>query len=154
MEEYYPTLLKTLTLKENYSNLLEMVQHKNRMKNIDITFHCSENLFLVEPYQLVTYRILKELVTNAFKHSKCSKLVVSLKQENDEIELIVKDNGIGLMVNEKQISNDHRGLNSIKEQLFLVNGKMTISECNPSGLCVAILIPMKGDDSYEYFINR
>ena len=67
MEEYYPTLLKTLTLKENYSNLLEMVQHKNRMKNIDITFNCSEKLFLVKPYELVIYRILKELVTNAFK---------------------------------------------------------------------------------------
>ncbi|MCM3738386.1 ATP-binding protein [Bacillus cytotoxicus] len=154
MEEYYPTLLKTLTLKENYSNLLEMVQQKNRMKNIDITFNCSEKLFLVEPYELVIYRILKELVTNAFKHSKCSKLEVSLKLENDEIELIVKDNGIGLVINEKYVPNDHRGWNSIKEQLLLLNGKMTISECNPSGLCIAILIPMKGEDSYEYFINR
>ncbi|MFI8709247.1 sensor histidine kinase [Bacillus sp. NPDC077411] len=154
MEEYYPTLLKTLTFQENYSNLLEMIQQKYGMKNIDISFNCSENLFLVEPYQLVIYRMLKELVTNAFKHSKCSKLVVSLKQENDEIELIVKDNGIGLVDNEKYVRNDHRGLNSIKEQLFLLNGKMTISECNPSGLCITILIPMKGDDSYEYFINR
>ncbi|MGF9966389.1 sensor histidine kinase [Bacillus rhizoplanae] len=154
VEEYYPTLLKTLTLKENYSNLLEMVQQKNRMKNIDITFNCSEKLFLVEPYELVIYRILKELVTNAFKHSKCSKLDVSLKLENDEIEIIVKDNGIGLMINEKYVRNNHRGWNSIKEQLLLLNGKMTISECNPSGLSIAILIPMKGDDSYEYFINR
>ncbi|MFD0769870.1 sensor histidine kinase [Bacillus sp. CGMCC 1.60114] len=154
MQEYHPTLLKTLTLKENYSNLLEMIQQKYGMKNIDISFKCNENLFLVEPYHLVIYRILKELVTNAFKHSECSKLVLSLTQENSEIELIVKDNGKGLMATETGALNGHRGLNSIKKQLFLLNGKMTISECNPTGLCVAILIPMRGDDSYQYFINR
>ncbi|WP_025147686.1 ATP-binding protein [Bacillus sp. H1a] len=154
MQEYHPPLLKTLPLKENYSNLLEMIQQKYGMKNIDISFECKENLFLVEPYHLVIYRILKELVTNAFKHSKCSKLVLRLTQENGEIELIVKDNGKGLRATKTDVLNGHRGLNSIKEQLFLLNGKMTISECNPSGLCVTILIPMKGDDSYEYFINR
>lgn len=154
MQEYHPTILKSLTLKENYSNLLEMIQQKYGMKDIDISFKCNENLFLVEPYHLVIYRILKELVTNAFKHSKCSKLVLSLTQENDKIELIVEDNGIGLMMNEDFVPNNHRGLNSIKEQLLLLNGKMTISAYNPSGLCVAIVIPMKGDDSYQYFINR
>ncbi|WP_459502592.1 ATP-binding protein [Bacillus sp. C1] len=153
MQEYKPTLLKTLTLKKNYNNLLEMIQQKYGMKNIDINFHCNDNLFLVEPYNLVIYRILKELVTNAFKHSKCSKLVLSLTQENNKIELIVKDNGLG-MENEKHISNGQRGLSSIKEQLFLLNGNMTISECNPSGLCIVICIPMKGEDSYQYFINR
>lgn len=154
MQEYHPTLLKTLTLKENYVNLLKMIQKKYGMKNVEISFECNEDLFLVEPYHLFVYRIVKELVTNAFKHSKCSKLVLSLKQENDEIELIVKDNGIGLIVNGQCTPNNHRGLNSIKEHLFLLNGKMIISECNPSGLCITILIPMKGEDSYEYFINR
>lgn len=85
-----------------------MIQQKYGMKNIDISFNCNDNLFLVEPYNLVIYRILKELVTNAFKHSKCSKLVLSLTQENNKIELIVKDNGIG-MGNEKHIPNEHRG---------------------------------------------
>ncbi|WP_338751383.1 sensor histidine kinase [Bacillus sp. FJAT-52991] len=154
MQEYHPTLLKTLTLKENYIHSVEMIQQKYGMKNIKITFNCEEDLFLVDPYNLVIYRMLKELVTNALKHSKCSQLVLSLAQENDEIELIVKDNGVGLMDNEKHIPNNHRGLNSIKEQLFLLNGNMTISECHPSGLCIAIRIPMQGDDSYQYFINR
>lgn len=154
MQEYHPTLLKTLTLKENYSNLLEMIQQKYRMKNINISFKCNEDLFLVEPYHLVVYRILKELVMNAFKHSHCSKLMLNLTQENDEIKLVVKDNGKGLSTTQTNILIEHRGLNSIKEQLFLLNGKMTISNCTPSGLCITIFIPMKGDDSYEHFINR
>ena len=33
MQEYHPTLLKTLTLKENYRNLLKMIQ-KNMKRNM------------------------------------------------------------------------------------------------------------------------
>ncbi|PGZ51159.1 ATP-binding protein [Bacillus anthracis] len=154
MQEYHPTLLKTLTLKENYRNLLKMIQKKYETKHVNIFFTCNDDLFLVEPYHLVVYRILKELVTNAFKHSNCSKLHVHLAQENEEIKLIVNDNGKGLTITETDILNGHKGLNSIKEQLFLLNGKITISNSNPFGLCITIIIPMKGDDSYKHFINR
>ncbi|MDG1623132.1 ATP-binding protein, partial [Bacillus mobilis] len=154
MQEYHPTLLKTLTLKENYRNLLKMIQKKFEMKHVNISFKCNDDLFLVEPYQLVIYRILKELITNAFKHSNCSQIHVDLTQQNGEIRLIVKDDGKGLTTTEADILNGHKGLNSIKEQLLLLNGEMTISNSNPSGLCITIFIPMKGDDSYKHFINR
>ena len=98
--------------------------------------------------------MLKELVTNAFKHSNCSQIHLHLTQENGEIQLIVKDDGIGLATTEADILNGHKGLHSIKEQLLLLNGEITISNSNPSGLCITIVIPMKGDDSYKHFINR
>lgn len=124
------------------------------MKHVNISFTCNDHLFLVEPYQLIVYRILKELVTNAFKHSNCSQIYLHLIQQNGEIQLIVKDDGIGLTTTNTDILNDHKGLISIKEQLLLLNGEMTVSNSNPSGLCVTIFIPMKGDDSYKHFINR
>ena len=156
MQEFHPTLLKTLTLKENYGYLLGILEQKYGNGEIKILFNCKKDLFLVDPYQLVVYRMLKELVTNAIKHSKCSQITVALKQESENIELKVSDNGIGLEENEyrKYGSNQHKGLNSIYEQLFLLNGKMTISNNDPTGLCVRVQIPMKGDDSYQYFINR
>ncbi|KOP80952.1 ATPase [Lysinibacillus sp. FJAT-14745] len=153
MQEYHPTILKTLTLKENYSHLIAMIQQKYGNKHIKMKFCCNDHFFLVEPYHLIIYRILKELVTNAFKHSKCTNLFVKLALENDEIKLIVKDNGVGLL-KENTDANNHSGWASIKEQLFLLNGSMSISKCTPSGLCITILIPMKGDESYQYFINR
>lgn len=156
MQEFHPTLLKTLTLKENYSYLLKTLEQKYGNGEIDIVFNCKEDLFLVDPYHLVLYRILKELVTNAIKHSQCSQITVALKQENEKIELIVSDDGIGLKENEygKYGSTYHKGLHSINEQLFSLNGKMIVSNNDPTGLCVCIQIPMKGEDSYPYFINR
>lgn len=156
MQEFHPTLLKTLTLKENYSYLLKTLEQKYGKGGINIVFNCNKDLFLVEPYHLIVYRILQELVTNAIKHSQCSQITVVLKQENEKVELIVEDNGIGLKKNGngKYGSNHHKGLYSINEQLFLLNGKMSIFNNNPTGLCVRIQMPMKGYDSYQYFINR
>ena len=156
MQEFHPTLLKTLTLKENYGYLLKTLEQKYGKGKIDIVFNCKKDQFLVDPYHLVVFRILKELVTNAIKHSKCSQITVALKQENEKVELIVEDDGIGLKEYEygKYGSNHHKGLNSINEQLLLLNGKMTISDNDPTGVCVYVQIPMKGDDSYQYFINR
>ncbi|TKH03379.1 ATP-binding protein, partial [Bacillus wiedmannii] len=45
MQEYHPTLLKTLTLKENYLNLLKMIQKKYEMKHVNISFTCNDDLF-------------------------------------------------------------------------------------------------------------
>lgn len=153
IQEFHPTLLKTLTLRENYSYLLKTLEQKYGKGEIDIIFNCKKDLFLVDPYHLVIYRILKELVTNAMKHAKCSQIMVALKQENEKVELIVTDDGRGLKEN-KYGSNQQKGLNSIHEQLFLLNGKMSITNNDPTGVCVNVQIPMKGDDSYQYFINR
>lgn len=154
MQEYHPTILKTLSLKENLHNMLVMLKQTSGLKNIEISFACSDELFLVEPYNLVVYRILKELVTNALKHSKCSEIKVLVAQEKGEIELAVEDNGIGLKSTEQPTRDFHKGLPSIQEQIFLLNGKMILTENKPSGLCVTIHLPMKGENSYEYFISR
>jgi two-component system secretion system sensor histidine kinase SalK len=154
MHEYHPTILKALTLKENLHSLLETVEQTYCTKNITISFVCDDKLFLVEPYNLIVYRTLKELVTNAFKHSKCSQIKIFLSQEKEKIKLIVEDNGIGLQTSEQHMSNSHKGLYSIHEQVLYLNGEITITDKKPSGLCVIIRLPMKGEDSYQYFINR
>ncbi|EON72544.1 hypothetical protein [Lysinibacillus sphaericus] len=59
--------------------------------------------------------------------------------------LIVKDDGIGQVGNEECDPNNHEGWAYIK--VFLLNGKMSIAKCTPTGLCFIIFIPMKGEES-------
>ncbi|WBL46146.1 hypothetical protein LOR37_15875 [Clostridium estertheticum] len=151
MQEYHPIMLKTFTSKENISNLLEMIKETYHRKKIPISFVCDDNLFLVEPYNLILYRMLRELVTNAFKHSKCIQIDVFLSQKKEKVELVVEDNGIGL---DNIDVKAHKGLASIHEQVRLLGGCMQIDSKKPSGLRVTIQITMRGDNSYEYFINR
>lgn len=154
MQEYHPIMLQTLTIKENLNNLLDMIKETYHRKRITISFICGDNLFLVDPYNLILYRMLRELVTNAFKHSKCRQIGVLLSQNKEKIELVVEDDGIGLDNIDKIDIKVHKGLASIKEQIRLLGGNIHITPSKPSGLCVTIQITMRGDNSYEYFINR
>ncbi|MCC0708998.1 hypothetical protein IC214_18550 [Clostridioides sp. ES-S-0190-01] len=153
MQDYHPILLKTLTLKENIENMFVMVRGNYLSKNIEICFTCEDNIFLAEPYNFIIYRILKELVTNAFKHSNCSKIEISLIQKNKDIILSVLDNGVGVESEYDLIRYQNNGLSSIQEQLHRLNGVFNIDK-TASGFSIVVKIPMEGENYYKYFINR
>lgn len=154
MQDYHPVILKKLTAKENYQNLIEAVTLSFPHRNIAVSFDCSDSLFLVEPYPVLVYRLLKELLTNVYKHSDGNRAWITLSQEKGMIELSVSDNGTAVL--ESITSSDeraHKGLASIKEQMGRIGGTITFSKNTPNGICVQITIPMKGDVSYQYFIS-
>lgn len=155
MQDYHPAILKNLTIKENYLNLIKTISQSFPQKNIMISFECSDTLFLVEPYNVLIYRILKELLTNVYKHSNGNRTWVTLIQEKSKIELCVSDNGTA-NINCLTLadSNKHKGIVSIAEQVNNIEGSMVISENTPHGICVQITIPMKGEGSYQHFISR
>lgn len=154
MQEYHPTLLSSLTLKQNYENLLQIIKKTYAHQQITVSFSCKEDLFLVEPYQFIVYRLIKELTTNAFKHSHGTQIWIKLTQHMEQIELTVEDDGVGLDPTEYKHKHGHRGLYSIQEQIALLEGEMSFSMRKPHGLKIQIILQMKGEHSYEYFINR
>lgn len=154
MQDYHPVILQNLTIKENYQNLVEAVSQTFPQQEIVVSLDCPDNLFLVEPYNVFVYRILKELLTNVFKHSDGHRAWITLTQESGRIELSVSDDGNANAdsLNERNQST-HKGISSIKEQLINLNGSMIISNNIPHGVNIHIVIPMKGDVSYQYFIS-
>lgn len=154
MQDYHPVILKKLTMKENYQNLIEAISQSFPQRNIIVSFDCPDTLFLVEPYNVLLYRLLKELLTNIFKHSDGSRAWVMLTQENSMIELCVSDNGTAsadsLLTTDK---TKHKGISTITEQVSSMEGSITISDNTPHGICIQITMPMKGDDSYQYFVS-
>lgn len=93
MQDYRPAMLPKLTIKENYQNLLDYLSQSFPHRNIRITFECPDSLFLAAPYDIFVYRLLKELVTNVYKHSTGESAWITLKQDNGIIMLCIKDNG-------------------------------------------------------------
>lgn len=154
MQDYHPVILKTLTAKENYQNLIEDVSQTFPQRNIAVSFECSDALFLVEPYHLLIYRLLKELLTNVYKHSDGNRAWITLIQENSMIELWISDNGTAhadLLISADK--EKHKGIVSAAEQVNNMDGTMEILDSAPQGVCIHIRIPMKGEGSYQYFIS-
>ena len=155
MQNYHPVLLSKLTIKENYQNLLAYIAQSFPERRASIVFDCSDALFLVPPYDIFIYRLLKELVTNVYKHSTGDKAWITLTQDNGIIVLCVKDNGsadTGSLTYAD--SSKHRGLALITDRVQSMDGTVSITPNFPHGICVCINLPMKGDASYQYFISR
>ena len=150
MQTYHPNLVKSLTLKENIQNLLDSMEENH---SANICLDCDKDVFLVEPYNVLIYRMIKELVTNALKHSSATTIDVLLMQEDGRITLKVTDNGIGFKPFTYK-SGSHQGLASIGEQVSLLDGTMNIQPATGGGTAVVISMPMNGGDSYENFVGR
>ena len=153
MQAYHPTFLKDLTLKENIRLQIESIVESQPDCPCKISLDCDERLFLVEPYDVILYRIITELVTNILKHASAGEGMVRLIQDRGEITLYVTDDGVG-PGRFMQHTAGHRGLATIQEQVAQLNGRMSVKANRPRGTQVTITMPMKGEKSYESFIGR
>lgn len=180
MQDYHPVILKNLTIRENYQNLLDAVSQSFPQRNIAVSFDCSDTLFLVEPYNVLVYRLIKELLTNIYKHSDGNHAWLMLSLDNNIIKnnvvqnivtknnslqkTITKSNMITLCIADDGTANTacltstdttkHKGIFSITEQVHSLDGTIALCDNTPHGICIQIQIPMKGELSYEYFVSR
>ena len=72
--------------------------------------------------EVVFYRIGCELINNAIKHSKASKIDVSLEFWGRILKLTVEDNGIGMSKNLLNKNGTGMGYKNIVSRLELLNG--------------------------------
>jgi Signal transduction histidine kinase len=87
------------------------------------------------------YRITQECLANVMKHSRATRVIVSLSSTADEVGLTVQDNGIGF--DTQAIAGSHRGLGlvSMAERVRLVQGTVTIDSAPQQGTRLHIRVP-------------
>jgi signal transduction histidine kinase len=96
--------------------------------------------------ELALFRVLQESLTNIHRHSKCSKVHVSLAARDRNIYLVVKDNGGGIppgILERFQSSGTHVGvgLAGMRERIREHGGEFSI-ESDGSGTEVSVVIPL------------
>jgi ligand-binding sensor domain-containing protein/signal transduction histidine kinase len=77
--------------------------------------------------------IFKEAVSNAAKHSSCTKVDVEFLCEDSVLKLRVKDNGIGF---EPDSENDGNGLGSMRRRATALGGRFLIESADQGGTLV------------------
>lgn len=99
---------------------------------------------LPQGISLVIYRTIKELVTNAIKHSGCVKILVSVSEAPGGIQCMVSDDGNGFQMpeNDKLLKSPHRGLYTIRKQIADLDGNMRILS-DETGSEFQIYIPLR-----------
>ncbi len=111
-------------------------------QGVEIDFH-GENVpeELSQEISLCLFRVMQEALQNAIKHSGSRHFDVSLNGELNEIQLTVRDSGIGFDP-EKGINRRGLGLTSMKERLKLVDGQLSVKSQPLIGTTVYARVPL------------
>jgi PAS domain S-box-containing protein len=109
---------------------------------VQIDFH-SEGIpmDLYQGIALCLFRILQESLQNVIKHSGAQRIEVWLRGASNEIELSVRDAGIGFSP-EEAMRGRGLGLTSMRERLKLVHGKLSIDSQTGLGTIVRATVPL------------
>jgi PAS domain S-box-containing protein len=99
-----------------------------------------------EKLQLNIFRIVQEQINNIIKHSKATNAIIQLIRIDNEINLLISDNGIGYMpVNNKK----GIGIINIKNRAELYRGNVLIVSKPGEGFQLKIVLPFVVKGSSE-----
>lgn len=103
---------------------------------IEVLFESSgmDQLSLNRSRALSLFRLLKEALTNALKHSGATKVEISLKA-SEQLALSIRDNGRGI-----QRESEGRGLKGMKKRAQELGGEMTCQSNN--GVALEFHLPI------------
>ena len=109
---------------------------------VEIEFH-SETVpkHLPQEIALCLFRVLQESLQNGVKHSGSKHFEAWLKGTPHEVNLIVRDAGVGFDP-EEAISGRGLGLTSMKERLKLVHGKLSVDSRPAEGTVIRATVPL------------
>ncbi len=90
---------------------------------------------------LCVFRIIQESLTNVARHSKASKVAIDISVENYILNLVIRDNGIGMAKN--KIKNYKSfGLIGMRERAKAYNGEFQIKSRKGEGTVITVIIPL------------
>lgn len=104
-----------------------------------------ESRHIEQTILLTILRIIQEACSNAIKHSKATKINIDLTFNEEVIELIIEDNGIGFDAKDSsEIDIDTKsgfGLSMMRERVYLLSGNISIDSKEDKGTKIRVIVP-------------
>lgn len=135
------------------SALQELADNTERMFRVKCEFDCP-GVVLVHNHTTAThlYRIAQEAVSNAIRHGKARRIVVSLSRAGERLALEIRDDGIGLPPDLSKAKG--MGLRIMQYRAGMSGGTLAIQNLPEGGARVACSVPFtacgKEDDHHDH----
>ncbi|MBI5670820.1 MAG: GAF domain-containing protein [Chloroflexi bacterium] len=124
-------LIKAITSQANALQIRHGIQvNVNLCVEPDLPFQIKEEL----------YRIVREGLHNIVKHAQATQVNLSLADEDEEIRLLIEDNGVGF---DPTRPSNSLGLKSMRERAASLRGTLTIDSSSGAGTRIAAVIPVR-----------
>jgi len=100
-----------------------------------------EESWLKPIYMVTVYRIINELIQNIVRHSQASEATVQVLILEEETQIIIEDNGIGM---DNAVDTKGIGLRNIRSRVEFLKGRLTI-DSNERGTSFIIDLKTPGN---------
>jgi two-component system, NarL family, sensor histidine kinase UhpB len=84
----------------------------------------------------VVYRVAQEALTNALRHALCREVVVTLREDDGAVVLVVRDDGRGLPE-----ARSGTGLSGMRERALLVGAELSVRSAAAKGTEIVLRVP-------------
>jgi len=115
----------------------------NLKNNNNIKFTLYKNIAeanIPNNIQINLYRILQEALNNAIRHGEPDKIDVQLVYSDNELLLVIEDNGMGFNV--QKVSGGGLGLRSMKTRAGAMSAELDIVSSKDKGTIISVIVPI------------
>jgi len=136
--ELMPALLVRFGLMYALDDLCE--KNSNSQIQFEFIHDLEMSTRFEEAFEMKLYFIVSELLNNILKHSKASHAKLHVALINNQLHILVKDNGKGF--NENSSSIEGFGINRIKARIHSMHGEIYIVSDNENGSSIELIVPV------------
>jgi two-component system, NarL family, sensor kinase len=121
------------------NQLKETISDTGQLKMAVMAFGMEKRLD--SAMEISLYRIVQELMNNILKHAKATEITIQLNKVDDNLNIMIEDNGIGFDV-EAALKKDGMGLRNMQTRVKKLNGTISVDSYKGRGTTTIIDIPV------------
>ena len=141
-------LISSVLLKFGLEYALKDVAKKYSNSQIKFEVYAQNINRYNQEFEIKIFNIIQELTNNILKHSKANYAKITIKQEKNQLTVLVNDDGVGFSTSSSSISNGI-GLNQIEARVEMMNGKLFIDSAENKGTRISIIVPIQQKKSFK-----
>ncbi|MCC7244565.1 MAG: ATP-binding protein, partial [Saprospiraceae bacterium] len=85
------------------------------------------------------YRIIQELLQNSLKHAKAKEILVQLNRTDQELTLLVEDDGVGF---DSKNFKKGMGTDNVAQRVHYIGGELSVQTAPGKGTSTLVTVPM------------
>lgn len=135
-----PVLLDRLGLTESLHQLVGTISSATAIQ-ASASIDQIDNL-LNKKAEINLFRIVQESLNNIVNHSQATNAEISIKKDNQKIQILINDNGKGMKTSRPHIPSDMgMGLIAMEERIKMLDGTWQITSRAGKGTSIQVEIP-------------
>ena len=91
---------------------------------------------------LSAYRIVQEALTNITRHAQATRVSITLKGSDHELQLTIQDNGVGFIQGGHARNPGSFGLLGIRERVLMLGGRLSAGNAPEGGARLVVHVPL------------